>query len=485
MTTTTVSSSAQLRTEIQKALAADIVELTGPGPFTSITTLTKIARGAVGTDLVFGYTVQGNNANLGLSQTLQNTRIFQQNIDGPYAPGTVKNLTLSYTAGGAADGNALLSVENAGSTRNFIIDNVSFTGVHSGWNGNGNKYMSLIGGGQVTINAAIELKNSAVSITGQNNGFQTSKGTVFGSGSAFFHNWNNQAAIKIQNTNFDEAGFLSSFNLLNITTGINGSALIAGNTFRRTANINVRWEGNRLQNVDATLSGNTFSDGSYLDLYGNVGSIKINDSTTANTFNTIANGYGIRMTDAITGTPTITGSNVFTGGGLALKFEKATAGSTSLTTSGAFTVNGSTFINLFAGGQASDTITGSSTANWISGDTGNDSLTGGAGDDAFVFATALNASTNVDIITDFKATNLGTDKIWLASSVFTGLATGTLAVGDFGTAPLVGTDVVYDPTSKGLYFVAGGASTLGGYTQFATLNGSSTTTLANTDFLVF
>jgi hypothetical protein len=476
MTLSQPTSSALLRTAIQSALAADIVQLTGSGPFTSITTLTKIARGAVGTDLVFGYTVQGSTVDLSQSQTLQNTRIFQQNIDGPYAPGTIKNLTLSYTAGGAANGNALLSVENAGSTRNFVIENVSFTGVHSGWNGNGNKYMSLIGGGQVTINAAIELKNSAVSITGQNNGFQATSGVGSG-GSAFFHNWNNLAPIKIQNTNFDEAGFLSSFNLLNITNSINGSAIIDRNIFRRTANVNVRWEGNRLQNVDATLSGNTFSDGSYLDLYGNVGSIKINGSTTSNTFNTIANGYGIRMTDGLTGTPTITGTNVFAGGGLALKFEKATTGSTSLTTSGQFTVNNFNCTNLFAGGQDSDTITGNATANnWISGDTGNDTLTGGTGTDAFVFATALNASTNVDTITNFS-----NDEICLANSVFTGLSTGTLGAGDFGTSAGSGVDVVF--TGGDLYFAAGGSANLAGYTKFATLLGSPS--LSSNDFRVF
>jgi Ca2+-binding RTX toxin-like protein len=475
------TTSALLRTAIQSALAADIVQLTGAGPFTSITTLTKIARGAVRADQVFGYTVQGSNVDLSQSQTLQNTRIFQQNIDGPYAPGTIKNLTLSYTAIGAANGNALLSVENAGSTRNFIIDNVSFTGFHSGWNGNGNKYMSLIGGDQVTIDAAIELKNSAVSITGQNNGFQATKGVGSG-GSAFFHNWNNLAAIKIQNTNFDEAGFLSSFNLLNITSGINGSALIDGNTFRRTADQNVRWEGNRLQNVDATLKGNTFSDGSYLDLYGEVGSIKINGSTTVNTFNTISDGYGIRMTDALTGTPTITGSNVFAGGGLALKFVKATAGSTSLTTSGTFTVNSFTCANLFAGGQASDTIAGNATANnWISGDTGNDNLTGGTGDDSFVFATALNASTNVDTITNFTNSSGQADKICLANSVFTGLSPGSLNAGDFDIVAGSGIDVVF--SGGDLYFAAGGSGTLAGYTKFATLSGSLT--LSNADFRVF
>jgi Ca2+-binding RTX toxin-like protein len=328
------------------------------------------------------------------------------------------------------------------------------------------------------LNTSFTMSGVTVDIIGQNNSFNGTTG-----GSAFLHSWNNAGTVSISGSSFDEKGFASTLNLLNYSTN-HGNYTITGNTFFRSANTTVRPEGNRLQNVTATLVGNTFSNGSFLDLYGNVASITLNGTTTANTFNTIGGGFGIRMTDALTGTPTTTGSNVFTGGGLALKFVKATSGSTSLTTTGTFTVNGSTFINLFAGGQASDTIVGNSTANWISGDTGNDTLTGGAGNDAFVFATALNASTNVDTITDFTR-NGQVDKIWLANSVFTGLATGTLAAGDFGTVAAVGTDVVYDSTTKGLFFAAGGAGALVGYTRFATLNGTSTTPLVNTDFFVF
>ena len=61
----------------------------------------------------------------------------------------------------------------------------------------------------------------------------------------------------------------------------------------------------------------------------------------------------------------------------------------------------------------------------------------------------------------------------------------TLSAGDFGTTAASGVDVVYDSSSQGLFFVAGGAATLAGYTQFATLGGTSTTSLSNTDFVVF
>jgi Ca2+-binding RTX toxin-like protein len=466
------SSSTALAGFIAQAASGDTINLTKSTPYASITTLAKRPSRS-GVVSGFGYTINGNN------KIINDTRIYQENVDGALgAPGTLSNVTLNYTSttGVAAAGGALLSVSNFSATqRVFDLQSVAFTGQHSGWNLNGNKYISFTAFGSSTVNVKFDLTSSSVAITGQNNGFQSTLGVGSG-GSAFFHNWNNLGAVTISNTTFDEKGFLSSFNLFNTST-IHGAAVITGNTFQRTGNANVRWEGNRLQNVNATLSSNTFSNGSYLDLYGNVGSITINGG---NTFNTIANGYGIRMTDALTGTPTIAGSNIFTGGGLALKFVKATAGSTSLTTLGTFTVNGSSFINLFAGGQASDTITGNATANWISGDTGNDILTGGIGDDAFVFATALDASTNLDTITDF--TNSGqADKIWLANSVFTGLSAGSLSVGDFGATAASGVDVVY--SGGDLYFAAGGSVSLAGYTKFATLTGAPALTIG--DFLIF
>ena len=64
------------------------------------------------------------------------------------------------------------------------------------------------------------------------------------------------------------------------------------------------------------------------------------------------------------------------------------------------------------------------------GGAGKDRLNGGAGKDRFVFDTALNASTNVDIITDFK---YGEDKIkiQLKQSIFAKLKTGTLNASNF------------------------------------------------------
>jgi Ca2+-binding RTX toxin-like protein len=389
-----------------------------------------------------GYTIQGTSSVLPNSAKLVDTRIYQQNVDSAFAPGIVRNLTLNYTSGGAADNGALLSVTST-AARSITLDNVLITGAHSGWNGNGNLYMSLRSfNAAAPLNTSLTLTGVTANLTGQGNSFNGTTG-----GSAFLHSWNNNGAVTISGSNFDEAGYASSFNFLTSSPIAAGNISLTNNTFRRTSNATVRPEGNRLVSVVANLSGNTFQDGSYLDLYGNVGSVTLN----ANTFTTIANGYGIRITDPVLGTPTLSGTNVFTGDGLALKFVKATAGSTTL--AGAVTVNGSSFSSLIAGGQAADTITGTAANNWISGDdgadsisglNGNDVMLGGAGNDTLIggagFDTLTGGSGNdkfqytsgsgTDRITDFSTTD---DQMSLAD-IFANTSPGnTLAAADYAT----------------------------------------------------
>jgi serralysin len=71
------------------------------------------------------------------------------------------------------------------------------------------------------------------------------------------------------------------------------------------------------------------------------------------------------------------------------------------------------------GNKLDNLIIGNNGANNLDGKAGNDTLTGGSGNDLFVFDTALNAKTNVDLITDFTA---GQDVINLSKKVFTTLA---------------------------------------------------------------
>ena len=308
---------------------------------------------------------QGSSSSVLLTRDFLNTRIYQQNIDGPYSPGLIKDVELTYASGT----DALLGA----TTGNFTLTNVKITGTHSGWAGNGNKYFSLTSFSAADpITVPLTLTNVTVDITGQGNGFNGTTG-----GSAFLHSWNNNGPVSIANSIFDESGFASSFNLLTFGTTAAGNYTLTSNLFKRTTNQTVRPEGNRLGSVVASLTSNTFQDGSYLDLYGTLSGITL----TSNTFTTIANGFGIRVTaDGVSGAPTLAGTNVFTGTGLPLKYVNSTA-NTSYTLTGATTVNGASFAKLITGGQGNDTITGSAANEWINGDDGADSIIGGGGND--------------------------------------------------------------------------------------------------------
>jgi hypothetical protein len=470
------ANSAQLRAAIQNANSSDDIFLALATY--SVTTLGKFSsynsQPAVGNS---GYRIvsdslsplippsQGASSSSQLDRDFSNTRIYQQNIDGPYSPGLIKDVELSYSSGSYS----LLSAR----TGNFTLTNVKITGTHSGWAGNGNNYFSLINVNwaaplsSVPITVPLTLTNVTVDISGQGNNFNGTTG-----GSAFLHSWNNNGPVSITNSIFDESGFASTLNLLGTLAAPTGTYTISNNLFNRNttpANRTVRPEGNRLQNVTATLSSNTFSDGSYIDLYGNISAIAFNGG---NTFNTIAGGYGIRVTSPNSLTkPTFTGTTTFTGPGLALKYESASADfinyfNASSPATNTFNVNGVNYNRLIAGGQAGDTMNLFSTLSgppqtnaWISGDGGNDSinagplndfllggsgndtlrgqtgddiidggigddfidgmggndtLTGGTGADKFRYT----ANVQSDIVTDFNASEL--DQLSLAGVAFTG-----------------------------------------------------------------
>jgi len=267
----------------------------------------------------------------------------------------------------------------------------------------------------------------SVTINGQNNGFDGTSG-----GSAFLHSWNNNDRVSITNSIFDESGFASSFNLLTFGTTAAGNITLTNNLFRRTTNQTVRPEGNRLGSVIASLTSNIFQNGSYLDLYGTLSGITL----TSNTFTTIANGFGIRVTAPNAGAaPTLSGINVFTGSGLPLKYVNAAA-NTSYTLTGSVTVGGTAFNNLIAGGQGDDVISGTANvADWINGDDGNDSISGLAGNDS-ILGGAGNDTIEGGLGGDTLNGGTGTDTLSYASSsaavnvTLNGAASGGDATGD-------------------------------------------------------
>jgi Ca2+-binding RTX toxin-like protein len=398
MATVNASTSDELRSEIQLAASDTTIVLNGTSPY-SVVTLAKFVCVTPAPFPASGYAIEGSD------QTLLNTRIFQQNIDNPYSPGFVRGLldntdpfnpiarylTLDYTSGGAVNGNALFH-STSGS---YVFDYLHITGTHSGWNGNGQLYMSLSSFtpqlSSPRSNVDFTLSNSIIDIAGQSN---FNYNSPMGGGSAFLHSFNNDGAVTVYNNNFDESNYLSSFNFFNqfqsLTTG---SYDITKNTFYRSipAAQTTRRRGSRLTNVTARLEDNTFKDGAYLDVFGTVGNIIFHEF--ANNFETIAGGYGIKGNydstyGGLAGTIKLDTDAVvsFTGPGLPLYYDSAVSGSLTLETEmmgGSINFDsmpGLAFNQASAGSRAGDAISpvGLNTTLWVRGDLGDDTITGSA-----------------------------------------------------------------------------------------------------------
>jgi Ca2+-binding RTX toxin-like protein len=109
------------------------------------------------------------------------------------------------------------------------------------------------------------------------------------------------------------------------------------------------------------------------------------------------------------------------------------------------------------GNSLANRITGNGANNVLNGGPGNDTLIGAAGADRFLFKNALNATTNVDRMTDFDVVD---DKIRLENAVFTALPnTGGLAANAFraaGTASQATHRILYNPNNGALLYDADG-----------------------------
>jgi len=434
MPSATVTDSNQLRNAIQLAEPGDIITLSGAGPF-SVGTLAKLTSTTLTTNPGGDYQIVGDGTP---GQTITNTRIYQENIDGSNAPSLVKDLTLNYTSGNLA---ILRATQGS-----YTVDNVSFTGTHTGWAGNGNNYIVLtvsnpLTGNTSTNDSTLVFKDSDVSINGTpGNGFNGTSG-----GASFIQSWNNEGGVTLTGNTFDESGYLAAFQFFNSpsATNILGLYAISNNTFNRTTNNTIRSRGERLENVGATLSGNTFNDGSYLHLNGNTSGVVIDNLTGVNTFNTIAGGYGIRAErqgtsgSLLTGTPMFFGTTVFNGPGLPLKYSSPTVSGSISYSGGVFNVGGVSFDRLSAGSQVADNISlGTSPINdWVNGDDGNDTINAGGGND-FILGGDGNDSLTGGIGDDTINGGVGIDTI-----SYTGTTAVTVNLAT-GTATGVGNDII-------------------------------------------
>ncbi len=143
---------------------------------------------------------------------------------------------------------------------------------------------------------------------------------------------------------------------------------------------------------------------------------------------------------------------------------------------------GNSGMNVLNGGDGIDQLSGASGNDQLAGGLGNDVLIGGVGKDTILFHTALNATSNVDTITDFKVID---DTVRLENAVFTALtATGALNADAFhiGAAAADAEDrIIYNSATGALLYDANGVGGAAGI-QFAKL--ATGLALTNVDFFV-
>ncbi|MFN7872900.1 MAG: hypothetical protein ACK5QQ_12000 [Cyanobacteriota bacterium] len=433
-----VSTSAQLRTAIQNASSLDPTISVASGSYSTITTLAKLPSYYPQPAVAYnGYSIIGTTPRE--TTIINDTRVYQQNVDGPFAPSTVQNLNLQYNSA-TTNNSAILSARSG----SYTLDNLLITGQHSGWAGNGGVYMSLIGqtNSSTTITGAITanltLSNSTVNFSGNNQ-----NGTA-----SFLQSWNNAGTVSLNNNVFNESGYSrGSFHFATMrssggtvsSSNRKGTYSVTGNTFNGTGTY--KSSGNRIESIAPTVTGNTFNNGSYLDIAGNT-----SGNISSNTFNTIydanalsmgGQGGGIRFCDTSSSGAMLVqpnggysniGNNTFTGYGLAITF-KATATNKSIllnsstsplnkVTFGTGTPLGSniTMTEMIAGGQNMDSLVTGMTAGanyWVSGDKGDDMIMGNEGNDYIIGGLGsdeIDTGSGTDTIL-YYATNEGEDTI--------------------------------------------------------------------------
>lgn len=142
---------------------------------------------------------------------------------------------------------------------------------------------------------------------------------------------------------------------------------------------------------------------------------------------------------------------------------------------------GNTADNELWGRTGNDKMFGGKGSDVLRGGAGNDILAGEAGADAFVFATALDASKNVDTIKGFSVRD---DTLRLRETIFTALDLGTLAESAFeiGSAADDRLDrIIYNTATGAVFYDADGSGSKAAV-EFAQL--ATKLSLSNSDFVI-
>jgi serralysin len=250
------------------------------------------------------------------------------------------------------------------------------------------------------------------------------------------------------------------------------SANIENATVTAAATLAVGITGNAEDNyLTGNAAANTLIGGAGNDtLDGGAGVDKLiggagDDSYVVNIATDVITELALEGTDQVNVAFTAAGTYV-----LAVNVENATI--TTLGAALAINVTGNALDNTITGNAGANTLSGLAGNDNLDGGAGKDILTGGVGNDVFVFNTDLNASTNLDTVTDFVS---GVDKIELDRSVFVSIGLGALAADRLVTgAAAVAIDendyILYNTTSGTLYYDPDGSGTLP-QVAFAVLTG--------------
>lgn len=448
---------------------------------------------------ISGLTISG--AGRSQSSIVNLTRIYTSSKDRGFGlplNWTISDLTLNFNLpyAGSGTGDYILQAGNFpkpgdpygldGALTGLTLRNLNFTGNHAGSAGSNGAYSVLVRSDNLCVDGI------AVTITGQQGYIAGSKTTVSSGGSSFLFLQGD--GIKILNSSFYEAGFGNGLTIFD-STNFN----VSNNSFDGADQGKQRGEVIKLST--GTLSGNTFSGGSYLDFL-DAGSKSVN--IVNNNFNGITDSSIVNIGVRIAETPTISAARTFSFSGNTFRdvvpfvslINQAATGNTGVTSQLIYGSNNvynpatdttELWNRFLVGGPLADSLTGyilgaTSRSDYIIGGPGNDTLVGNGGNDAFVFTAAPGTvNNNVDLISDFNAIGKGIDKIWLDDAIFTPLAKGELG-DNFGRY------INYTPANRCLLYDSTGlgGTVENGTTVFkvATL-GPGLPTLTSTDFVVF
>lgn len=496
-----------------------------------------ITDGGTGTDVLdlSNYTSRGSIVNLGT-----NTYDFSPTFGGPYSIVNVENVRGTQLVD-TITGNALANAIDGNNGNDSISGGAGNDTIDGG--GGNDTIQGGDGNDTLTAGSGVDL----VYGNNGNDRFYLLQGWNGGIGEAFFGGAGTDtfdtstvifpgfdANVNLQDGEFFDidapaSGPISLASVENVLTG-SGNDVVKGSGENNSVRTGAGTDSLSGLGGDDTLNGGAGADSlaggtgldtaSYFGATGGVIASLINPAANTgdaagDTYNSIENLAGTSFSDNLSGNNganTLLGSDgndTLTGGAGAdslsggvgtdtASYSTAAAGVTASFTSPASNtgdaagdtygsienLTGTAFGDILYGNSVSNLIRGGAGNDTIRGYAGNDTLTGNSGNDTFHFNTALNAATNLDLITDFNVAN---DTISLENLIFTTIgAVGTLAAAAFraNTTGLAGdaTDrIIYETDTGDLLYDSDGTGATAGV-QFARL--TSGLGLTNLDFLV-